>query len=107
VPLKPNAEWDRVKGFSHDLARAMEQDSPERYTATLSKKARAGRIFIDYLRNGRGSTTVAPYSSRAKPGATVSMPVDWKMLEGKRWTMTVARAGKVFWGGTVRHRPGS
>jgi bifunctional non-homologous end joining protein LigD len=83
VPLKPNAEWDRVKGFSHDFARAMEQDSPERYTATLSKKARAGRIFIDYLRNGRGSTTVAPYSSRAKPGATVSMPVDWKMLEGK------------------------
>jgi bifunctional non-homologous end joining protein LigD len=82
VPLKPNADWDRVKGFAHDFARAMEQDSPDRYTSTLSKKARAGRIFIDYLRNGRGATTVVPYSSRGKPNATVSMPIDWKALDG-------------------------
>jgi bifunctional non-homologous end joining protein LigD len=82
VPLKPKADWERVKTFAHDFARAMEQASPKRYTATLSKKARAGRIFIDYLRNGRGSTTVVPYSSRGKPNATVSMPVDWKALEG-------------------------
>jgi bifunctional non-homologous end joining protein LigD len=82
VPLKPNAQWERVKGFAHDFARAMEQEAPDRYTATLSKKARAGRIFIDYLRNGRGSTTVVAYSSRGKPDATVSMPVDWKALEG-------------------------
>lgn len=81
VPLKPLAKWDAVKGFAHDFARAMEQAEPERYTATLSKKARTGRIFIDYLRNGRGSTTVAPYSSRAKKGATVSMPVTWKEIE--------------------------
>ena len=66
VPLKPKADWDEVKTFAHDFARAMEQSAPDRYTATLSKKARKGRIFIDYLRNGRGSTTVAPYSSRAK-----------------------------------------
>src|SRR5690348_16362295 len=83
VPLKPSAEWDRVKGFAHDFARAMEQEAPDRYTSTLSKKARAGRIFIDYLRNGRGATTVVAYSSRGKPNATVSMPVDWKALEGK------------------------
>jgi bifunctional non-homologous end joining protein LigD len=82
VPLRPKADWERVKTFAHDFARAMEQASPERYTATLSKKARAGRIFIDYLRNGRGSTTVAPYSSRGKPDATLSMPIDWKALEG-------------------------
>ncbi|WP_315919118.1 DNA ligase D [Mesorhizobium sp. SP-1A] len=81
VPLKPAAKWDEVKGFAHDFARAMEQAAPDRYTATLSKKARTGRIFIDYLRNGRGSTTVAPYSSRAKKGATVSMPVTWKEIE--------------------------
>ncbi|KQZ12728.1 DNA ligase [Mesorhizobium sp. Root554] len=81
VPLKPAAKWDKVKGFAHDFARAMEQEAPDRYTATLSKKARTGRIFIDYLRNGRGSTTVAPYSSRAKKGATVSMPVTWKDIE--------------------------
>ncbi|HEY4191740.1 MAG TPA: ATP-dependent DNA ligase, partial [Mesorhizobium sp.] len=65
-------------GFSHDFARAMEQAEPDRYTATLSKKARTGKIFIDYLRNGKGSTTVAPYSSRAKKGATVSMPIMWQ-----------------------------
>ncbi|AZN97147.1 DNA ligase D [Mesorhizobium sp. M9A.F.Ca.ET.002.03.1.2] len=82
VPLKPSADWDEVKGFAHDFARALEQAAPERYTATLSKKARTGKIFVDYLRNGRGSTTVAPYSSRAKKGATVSMPVTWAEIEG-------------------------
>ncbi|MEZ2331442.1 DNA ligase D [Mesorhizobium sp. RCC_202] len=81
VPLKPSAEWDAVKDFAHDFARALEQAAPDRYTATLSKKARTGKIFVDYLRNGRGSTTVAPYSSRAKKGATVSMPVTWPELE--------------------------
>ncbi|RWM19243.1 DNA ligase D [Mesorhizobium sp.] len=81
VPLKPSADWDEVKDFAHDFARALEQASPDRYTATLSKKARTGKIFVDYLRNGRGSTTVAPYSSRAKKGATVSMPVTWPELE--------------------------
>jgi bifunctional non-homologous end joining protein LigD len=60
VPLKPAAKWGEVKGFANDFARAMQQAEPDRFTATLSKKARAGRIFIDYLRNGRGSTTVAP-----------------------------------------------
>jgi bifunctional non-homologous end joining protein LigD len=81
VPLKPKARWDEVKTFAHDFAAAMTQASPDRYTATLSKKARKGRIFIDYLRNGRGSTTVAPYSARASDDATVSMPVKWKLLD--------------------------
>jgi bifunctional non-homologous end joining protein LigD len=81
VPLKPAAKWDEVKDFAHDFARALEQAEPERFTATLSKKARTGKVFIDYLRNGRGSTTVAPYSSRAKKGATISMPVTWAEIE--------------------------
>ncbi|MEO5757960.1 MAG: DNA ligase D [Mesorhizobium sp.] len=81
VPLKPSADWEAAKTFSHDFARALEQAAPDRYTATLSKKARTGKIFVDYLRNGRGSTTVAPYSSRAKKGATVSMPVTWPEIE--------------------------
>jgi len=81
VPLKPSAKWDAVKEFAHTFAKAMEQSAPEKYTATLSKAARKGRIFIDYLRNGRGSTTVAPYSSRAKKGATASLPVPWSDVE--------------------------
>ena len=82
VPLKPKADWAAVKGFAHDFAHAMAEAEPDKYTATLSKKARTGRIFIDYLRNGRGSTTVAPFSARGKAGATVSVPAPWDMLDG-------------------------
>ncbi len=81
LPLKPKADWGAVKGFARDFARAMEQAEPKLYTATLSKKARRGRIFIDYLRNGRGSTAIAPFSTRARPGAAVAMPVAWELLE--------------------------
>lgn len=81
LPLTPKADWDAVKGFARDFAKAMEQAEPKLYTATLSKKARKGRIFIDYLRNGRGSTAIAPFSTRARPGAAVAMPVAWELLE--------------------------
>jgi bifunctional non-homologous end joining protein LigD len=81
VPLKPKARWEEVKTFAHDFANAMTQSAPDRYTATLAKKARKGRVFIDYLRNGRGSTTVAPFSPRANEEAAISMPVEWKLLE--------------------------
>ncbi len=81
VPLKPKAGWDEVKTFAHDFAHALTQSSPDRYTATLAKKARKGRVFIDYLRNGRGSTTVAPFSLRANDEAAISMPIDWQLME--------------------------
>jgi bifunctional non-homologous end joining protein LigD len=81
LPLRPKAGWDEVKGFARDFAKAMEQAEPKLYTATLSKKARKGRIFIDYLRNGRGSTAIAPFSTRARPGAAVAMPVAWELLK--------------------------
>ncbi|MDR6872219.1 bifunctional non-homologous end joining protein LigD [Bosea sp. BE125] len=80
IPLKPKADWTEVKGFARDFAKAMEQADPKRYTATLSKKARKGRIFIDYLRNARGATAIAPYSTRARPGAPVAMPIGWEAL---------------------------
>ncbi len=81
VPLKPKARWDEVKTFAHDFAHALTQSAPDLYTATLAKKARKGKVFIDYLRNGRGSTTVAPFSLRANDDAAISMPIDWQLLE--------------------------
>jgi bifunctional non-homologous end joining protein LigD len=81
VPLKPRADWARVKAFARDFAKALEQSEPKRYTATLSKKARKGRIFVDYLRNGRGSTAIAPYSTRARQGATIATPIEWADLD--------------------------
>lgn len=81
APLKPQADWGFVKTFARDFAQAMAQAEPQRFTATLSKQARTGKIFIDYLRNGRGSTTVAPYSTRARATAPVSLPVSWEKLQ--------------------------
>jgi bifunctional non-homologous end joining protein LigD len=69
-----------VKAFAADFARAMAADDPDRYVATITKAKRAGRILIDYLRNGRNNTAVAPYASRARPGAAVSMPLAWDDL---------------------------
>ncbi|ANK90173.1 MULTISPECIES: DNA ligase D [Rhizobium] len=80
TPLTPKAGWVEVKGFAKWLADSMSADDPDRYLATATKAKRTGRIFIDYLRNGRGNTAVAPYSARARPGAAVSMPLEWSEL---------------------------
>ncbi len=79
-PLEPEVGWDDLKSFAHGIAQAMEADSPSKYIATMAKKARGGKIFGDYLRNGRGATAVAAYSTRARPGAPVSTPVRWEEL---------------------------
>lgn len=79
-PLRPKAEWAAVKGFVKKLADSMTEDQPERYVATMTKSKRRGKVLIDYLRNGRGSTAVAPYSTRARNGAPVSMPLSWDEL---------------------------
>jgi bifunctional non-homologous end joining protein LigD len=80
TPLKPHADWGAVKDFAHKLARSMAADSPAKYLAMASKEARRGRIFVDYLRNGRGATAVAAYSTRARTEATVSTPLAWNEL---------------------------
>jgi bifunctional non-homologous end joining protein LigD len=80
VPIDRKLEWPDVKVFCHQVADAVVQAEPSHYTATMSKAARKGKIFIDYLRNDRGSTAVAPYSPRSKPGAPVSVPIAWKEL---------------------------
>lgn len=79
-PLAPQADWGTVKAFTKRLADQMASDSPDRYVATITKSKRRGKVLIDYLRNGRGSTAVAPYSTRARPGAAVSMPLAWNEL---------------------------
>jgi bifunctional non-homologous end joining protein LigD len=89
APLTPEAEWPAVKDFAHRFASAMAQAQPERFTAALSKAKRTGRIFVDYLRNQRGSTAVMPYSARSRPNAPVAAPITWeelRKLEGAaRW----------------------
>ena len=79
VPIKP-APWDEVKDFTHNVASEMATQDPQRYVATSTKAKRNNRIFIDYLRNSREATAVAPYSTRARPGAAVSTPVTWAEL---------------------------
>jgi bifunctional non-homologous end joining protein LigD len=81
APLEPRADWDTVKPFTKSIADAMASDAPDRHVATVSKAKRKGKILVDYLRNGRGATADAPYSTRARAGAAVSMPLDWGELE--------------------------
>jgi len=79
VPIKPEP-WETIKTFCHAVAESLAQDAPDRYVATATKSKRNKKIFIDYLRNSREATAVAPYSTRARPGAPVSTPVDWSEL---------------------------
>jgi bifunctional non-homologous end joining protein LigD len=79
-PLTPKAQWDEVKAFAQQIAEEMAKDSPARYVATMAKRVRTGRIFVDYLRNGRGATAIAAYSTRARAGAAVSTPLEWEEL---------------------------
>jgi bifunctional non-homologous end joining protein LigD len=80
LPITPGPGWTEATQFTRSIARAMANDHRGRYVATMTKTARRGRIYIDYLRNSRGATAVAPYSTRAGPNATVSTPLDWDEL---------------------------
>jgi bifunctional non-homologous end joining protein LigD len=80
LPLQPKAGWDEVKTFARELAEAMERDSPAKYVSTSVKKARHGKIYVDYLRNGRGATAISAYSTRARPGAPIAVPLTWEEL---------------------------
>jgi bifunctional non-homologous end joining protein LigD len=83
VPLARRHEWDEVKEFSRAVAESIEREQPDLYTVKMAKKDRVRRIFIDYLRNAEGATTVAAYSVRARHGAPVSTPLHWDELTGR------------------------
>jgi bifunctional non-homologous end joining protein LigD len=79
-PLEPRIGWNALKSFARSIALAMEADNPSKYISTTAKSARSGKIFVDYLRNVRGATAVAAYSTRARPSAPISTPVGWDEL---------------------------
>jgi len=91
VPLKPKLDWDTVKDFSHAIVTHLAKTLPDRFSDKSGAKNRVGRIFIDYLRNGRGATTVAAWSARTRPGLGISVPVRWEELmdlrSGAHWTV--------------------
>ncbi|MEO8653721.1 MAG: DNA ligase D [Ramlibacter sp.] len=96
VPLKPQWDWDTVKDFSQAIVQHLARTLPQRFVAKSGGSNRVGRIFIDYLRNGFGATTVAAWSARSRPGLGISIPVRWDELpslaSGAHWT--VASVGR-------------
>ncbi len=80
APLAGSAGWDTVKAFAGAVARELAGAYPDRFVATMTKKARGGKIFIDHFRNARGATAVASYSTRARPGAGIATPLPWEEL---------------------------
>jgi len=80
APLEPTLEWPDIKVFCKGIAKRLEEREPDRFVANMSKAKRKGRMFVDYLRNERGSTAIAPWSSRSRPGAPAAVPVTWDEL---------------------------
>src|SRR5690606_40251564 len=113
VPLNPGCDWDLTMRFAHGFADALAQSEQHRFLATASKRLRNKRIFVDYLRNGRGATAVASYSLRGRAGAPVAMPLPWsalsKLKRANAFTLDevpamLRRRRKDPWEGIVRIR---
>ncbi|MNS54222.1 putative ATP-dependent DNA ligase YkoU [compost metagenome] len=85
VPIRTDArnriDWDQAKIFAKAVSDALKADHPDRFTTTMAKAARGGKIFLDYLRNGRAATAVAPWSPRARPGAGIACPLSWDQVQ--------------------------
>ncbi len=81
LPIRPTLDWDDAKSFTRAVADFLVRTFPDRFTATMAKEKRKGKIFIDYLRNAAGATAIAPYAVRARANAPVATPIDWSELE--------------------------
>ncbi len=81
MPVDPEYDWAVIKQLAHAFVLQMEKEEPDLYLTKMSKAARKDRIFLDYLRNERGATAVAAFSPRARPGAPVSLPLNWSDLK--------------------------
>lgn len=114
VPIRRQHGWDTVKDFSRAIVAHLAQTIPERFVVKSGPKNRVGKIFVDYLRNGFGATTVSAWSVRARPGLGVSVPVGWDELPeltgGAQWTLADVRTrfepGNAPWDGMERARKG-
>ena len=93
---KRPATWEDARRFAADLCAGMEADEPDRYTTNMRKAARTNKVFLDYLRNAKSATAVAPWSPRARPSATVAVPIPWSKATAKldphRYTLASAAA---------------
>jgi len=83
VPVEPGPTWPSVKKFARTLVNEVVADEPKRFTASMAKNKRGGKIFIDYLRNDREATAIAAYSPRARAGAPVALPIAWEELDSR------------------------
>jgi bifunctional non-homologous end joining protein LigD len=94
VPIRRERDWSECLDFARDVAEAIERTDSERYTTTFAKAGREQKLLIDYLRNNRTNTSVSAFSTRARPGAHASMPLQWSDLSGgpERWTMLTVPA---------------
>jgi bifunctional non-homologous end joining protein LigD len=81
APLRPASTWEESFAFARAISEELERGKPAAYTTAMPKAQRRGRILVDYFRNNRGNTSVAAYSTRARPGATVSTPIGWEELD--------------------------
>lgn len=105
APIQPENEWPAIKAFAHSFVRMMESSNPKLYLTKMTKAARKGRIYLDYLRNERGATAVAPYSPRARKGAHVAMPFTWNELKKTTTRPIFAVANFSEWKSRLKRDP--
>jgi len=105
LPFQKGPSWEEVRAFSEAMAGLMAEDAPELYTVNSRKVVRKGKIYIDYLRNNKAASAIAPYSTRAKPGAPVALPLAWEELKQLNASNQFTLQNFSDWKKRLRHNP--